>query len=198
MKHINWNAGSLPVLALALITTASAGAQLSEAKIDELAKAAMADLQTNGFTFSFTDLAGEVVSQGDERFEGKVLLVDIWGTWCSPCRREAPFLAALYETYKEQGLEMVGIAFEVLEDKTANIERIEKFLEESEPGYTILYGGQTKEADTVLPPSLARLGYPAVIIFDRKGVVRKVEAGFWDKSAENIETAVKELLEDDA
>ncbi len=198
MKHINWNAGSLSVLAVALIATASAGAQLSEAKVDELAAAAKTDLQTNGFTFSFTDLAGEVVTEGDERFEGKVLLVDIWGTWCSPCRREAPFLAALYETYKEQGLEIVGVAFEASEDKAANVERIKKFVEESRPGYTILYGGRTKESETVLPSSVARLGYPTVIIFDRQGVVRKVEAGFWDKSAENIETTVKELLEDDA
>lgn len=197
MKHINWNAGSLSVLAFALIATVSAGAQLSEAKIDELAEAAEADLQTKGFTFSFTDLAGEVVTEGDERFEGKVLLVDIWGTWCRPCRKEAPFLAALYETYQEQGLEIVGIAFEVSEDKAANTDRIKKFLEESNPGYTILYGGRTKESETVLPSSVARLGYPTVIILDRKGVVRKVEAGFWEKSAENIETTVKKLLEDE-
>ncbi len=197
MKHIHWNAGSLAILALALLATASAGAQLSETKVDELAEAAAADLQTKGFKFSFTDLAGEVVTEGDERFEGKVLLVDIWGTWCRPCRKEAPFLAALYETYKEQGLEIVGIAFEVSEDKAANIERIELFLEESKPGYTNLYGGRTKETETVLPLSVARLGFPTVIIIDRKGVVRKVEAGFWDKSAENIEATVKKLLKDE-
>ena len=198
MKYLCWNAGSLAILALALLTTASAGAQLSEAKVDELAEAAKADLQAKGFKFSFTDLAGEVVTEGDERFEGKVLLVDIWGTWCRPCRKEAPFLAALYETYKEQGLEIVGIAFEVSEDKAANIERIKQFLEESKPGYTILYGGRTKETETVLPSSVVRLGFPTVIIIDGSGTVRKVEAGFWDKSAENIETTVKKLLEDDA
>lgn len=197
MKHLYWNAGSLAVLALALIATVSAGAQLSEAKVDELAAAATANLQAQGFKFSFTDLAGEVVTEDDERFEDKVLLVDIWGTWCRPCRKEAPFLAALYETYKEQGLEIVGIAFEVSEDKAANIDRINRFLEESKPGYTVLYGGRTEEAETVLPSSVARLGYPTVIIIDRKGVVRKVEAGFWDKSAENIETTVKKLLEDE-
>ena len=197
MKRIDWKAGPLAVLAVALVATASAGAQLSEAKIDEMAEAAKADLQAEGFTFSFTDLSGEVVTEADERFDGSVLLVDIWGTWCRPCRKEAPFLAALYETYKEQGLEMVGIAFEASKDKAANIERIKKFLEESKPGYTILYGGRTKESETVLPHLIARLGYPVVIIVDRKGVVRKVEAGFWDKSAEIIESTVKKLLEEE-
>ena len=56
------------------------------------------------FRFSFPDLDGRVVSNTDEKFRGKVLLVNISGSWCPNCHDEAPFLAALYRQYRGRGL----------------------------------------------------------------------------------------------
>jgi thiol-disulfide isomerase/thioredoxin len=62
--------------------------------------------------FSFPDLNGRVVSSTDEQFQGKVVLVNITGSWCPNCHDEAPFLEELYRKYHGQGLEIVALDFE--------------------------------------------------------------------------------------
>ena len=49
------------------------------------------------FRFSFPDMQGQIVSNTDARFRGKVVLVNISGSWCPNCHDEAPFLSALYK-----------------------------------------------------------------------------------------------------
>jgi len=65
--------------------------------------------------FSFPDLQGRIVSDRDARFRGKVVLVNITGSWCPNCHDEAPFLEALYRKYHDQGLEIVALDFEPAE-----------------------------------------------------------------------------------
>lgn len=186
------------IVAISMLLTLPANALLTEEQIKEMADEAKSDLVQNGFSFSFPDLKGNVVTNEDDQYKGKVLLVDIFGTWCRPCRREAPFLGGLYEKYGGKGLEIVSISFEFGDDKSKNIKKIKKFRKEFDTQYTTLYGGPTDDAKNVLPLPLARLGYPAVILIDREGVVQVVEAGFWDNSAQEIETNVKALLGDAA
>ena len=64
------------------------------------------------FRFSFPGLDGQIVTNEDPRFAGKVLLVSITGSWCPNCHDEAPFLSNLYTTYRDQGLEIVALSFE--------------------------------------------------------------------------------------
>jgi thiol-disulfide isomerase/thioredoxin len=194
MKRVN----VFVFLGLFLCFVDPARAQLSEAKVDEMAGEALAELETDGFSFSFEDLEGKVVGSDDKRFEGKVLLVDLMGSWCRPCRLEAPFLEKLYDTYREQGLEIVSIAFEFGDDKAKNLKKAKKFKDTFDTKFLMLYGGTTKGSFDVLPRKVANLGFPVVIAIDRKGVVRSVEAGFWDKSAENIEGIVRKLIGEDA
>ena len=56
------------------------------------------------------DLEGNEVALSDYVGKGKYLLVDFWASWCVPCREEMPYLKALYEKYKSQGLDIVGIS----------------------------------------------------------------------------------------
>ena len=64
------------------------------------------------FSFSFPDLNGQIVSNTDARFRGKVLLINVTGSWCPNCHDEDEFLPALYDKYHAQGLEIVALNFE--------------------------------------------------------------------------------------
>src|SRR5262249_19702585 len=62
------------------------------------------------FTFSLTDIDGKKLDL--KALAGKVLIVDLWGTWCPPCRQEIPNFVRLKKTYGGDGLEIVGVNFE--------------------------------------------------------------------------------------
>lgn len=196
MKH------SIPSIAIAVSTisflVAHQAIALSEEEANELAEKAETTLKEQGFQFSFPNLKGGVVTNEDERFEDKVVLVDLFGTWCRPCGMEAPFLEELHDKYDEQGLEMVGIAFEFGDDESRHIKKIKEFVEEYGTKYPVLYGGTTDDAKEMLPAPVARLGYPTVILIDRDGVVRGVVAGFWDTIAQKIEGKALTLLGESA
>jgi cytochrome c biogenesis protein CcmG/thiol:disulfide interchange protein DsbE len=58
--------------------------------------------------FQLTTLDGSVISLAD--FAGKVVVIDFWSSWCAPCRAEAPLLADMYRTWRDRGVEFIGIA----------------------------------------------------------------------------------------
>ncbi|MHC4586004.1 MAG: peroxiredoxin family protein, partial [Planctomycetota bacterium] len=60
--------------------------------------------------FTLQDLNGKNVSLAD--FQGKVLILDFWATWCPPCVKEIPHFIELYEQYKDKGFEIVGISLD--------------------------------------------------------------------------------------
>ena len=100
---------------------------------------------TQPFMFSFPDLTGKMVSNTDTRFRGKVVLIDISGSWCPNCHDEAPFLETLYQKYKDQGLEVVALSFEE-EDQLKNPTRLRAFIDEYHLKYTVLLAGETGKA----------------------------------------------------
>ncbi|MBI3008883.1 MAG: TlpA family protein disulfide reductase, partial [Candidatus Omnitrophica bacterium] len=57
--------------------------------------------------FVLKDLEGKDVKLSD--FKGKVMILDFWATWCPPCRKEIPHFKELYDKYKSQGLEIIGV-----------------------------------------------------------------------------------------
>ena len=142
------------------------------------------------------DLDGHRVTLADERFKGKVVYVDLWGTWCPPCRREMPVLSKLQQRYRERGLEVIGIAFEGGKDE-ANIRKLRKYVQEYEPAYTILYGGRIGEAADRLKgiENFSFSSFPTGIFIGRDGRVKNVKIGFdEDWTPEFLETTFELLL----
>jgi len=133
------------------------------------------------FSFAFPDLEGRRVSSDDPRFRGKVVLVDIFGTWCPTCHDAAPALARLYQRFRGRGLEVVGIAFEVTGDTAQDAPLLRRYRDKYGLAYPLLLGG-ISEAETVaeaFPQLDGFTAFPTTIFLGRDGRVRRVHAGFY-------------------
>ncbi len=158
--------------------------------------------------FSFADLDGHIVSETDPQFRGKVVIVNIMGSWCPNCHDETPFLVELYAKYHAQGLEIVGLAFEALGNLEEDRTQVRAFIRRHGITYPILIAGQS-EAGAV-PKTLPQIAnfdaYPTSFFVGRDGRVKSVHAGFASPAtgAENgrlkreVEDTVKKLLAEKA
>lgn len=127
--------------------------------------------------FSFNDLNGRAVADSDAAFQGKVVLVNITGSWCPNCHDEAPFLARLYRKYRARGLEIVALSFEEAE-QLANPTRLRAFIEEYHIDYTVLLAGEPDELTAKIPQAENLNAFPTTFLLGRDGRVRGVHAGF--------------------
>jgi len=129
------------------------------------------------FRYSFPDLDGHLVTNNDARFRGKVVLVNITGSWCPNCHDEAPFLEELYRKYHKQGLEIVALSFEEA-DQLKHPTRLRAFIKKYGIEYTVLLGGEPSEAREKLAQAVNWNAWPTTFILGRDGLVRSVHAGF--------------------
>jgi thiol-disulfide isomerase/thioredoxin len=127
--------------------------------------------------FSFPDLSGRIVSDTDPKFAGKVVLVNISGSWCPNCHDEAPFLASLYRKYRGKGLEIVTLSFEEA-DQLANPTRLRAFIDTYKIEYTVLLPGIPDQLEEKVPQAVNLNAFPTTFILGRDGRVRTVHAGF--------------------
>jgi thiol-disulfide isomerase/thioredoxin len=139
------------------------------------------------FHFKFPDLNGKLVSDTDDRFKGKVVLVNITGSWCPNCHDEAPFLAALYRDYRSKGLEIVGLSFEEA-DQLKDPTRLRAFLKRYGIEYTVLLGGTTDEAPEKLAQAEHWDAWPTTFFLGRDGRVRRVHSGFPSRASGELYT----------
>jgi len=129
------------------------------------------------FRFSFPDLHGRIVSNADARFRGKVLVLEITGSWCPNCHDEAPFLADMYRRYGKQGLEIVSLSFEETE-QLKDPTRLRAFVKKYGLEFPVLLGGDPDEANSKLTQLVDWNTWPATLFIDRKGLVRGIHSGF--------------------
>jgi cytochrome c biogenesis protein CcmG/thiol:disulfide interchange protein DsbE len=130
--------------------------------------------------FSLKDVNGIEKKLSD--FKGKVIIIDFWATWCPPCREEIPHFIDLYNQYKEQGLEVIGIALDMQGEKV-----VPGFVLKNNINYTILLGNE--EVSDLYGGIRA---IPTTFIVDKDGNIRKKYIGYNDK--EVFEKDIKELL----
>jgi thiol-disulfide isomerase/thioredoxin len=131
--------------------------------------------------FTFTDLDGKKVSLSDERFKGKVVILQIMGSWCPNCMDETSYLVNFYKKYHPKGVEIIGLAYERSTDFARSKNSLEHVVSHFGIIYPILITGYTndkKELTKSLPMLSNFLGFPTTIIIDKKGDVRKIHTGF--------------------
>ncbi len=143
------------------------------------------------FHFNFPDLEGKMVADNDPRFRGKVVLINITGSWCPNCHDEAPFLAEMYKKYRAQGLEIVALSFEEA-DQLKDPTRLRAFIKRYGIEYTVLLGGETDSAKEKLTQTQNWDAWPTTFFVARDGRVRSVHAGFPSKASGELYTKAKE------
>lgn len=168
MKAVN---AFFPVLVVAILSAAAGLAMFFWLDSDrysaqDLGSADMV-LGKRRADFSLPDVNGH--KQHVSQWDGKVLLVNFWATWCPPCREEIPDFIALQEEYGEQGLQIIGIA---LDDTDA----VAKFAKAMGMNYPVLVqeGVSTKLVAAYGNPS-GVLPFTAVV--DREGIIRGAHRG---------------------
>lgn len=149
---------------------------------------------TKPFTFALNDIDGKPVTNEDARFRGKVVLINIMGSWCPNCHDETPFLTALYKKYHSQGLEIVALAFEEA-DQLKDPERLRAFIKKYGIEYTVLIGGEPSEANGKLTQAVNWNAWPTTFFIGRDGLVRGAHAGFPSSASGEVFTKAKEEFE---
>ena len=158
----------------------------------------------NAFSFTFPDLDGKPVSLADPGFAGKVVLVNIFGSWCPNCNDEAPLLAEWHRRYRERGLDVVGLAYEFTGDPERDRKLVRRFAERHQIEYPLLLAGTSDKsaAAETLPDLTAILAYPTTVFIGRDGKVRKIHSGFagpgtgrhHEELVAELEAAIEQLL----
>jgi thiol-disulfide isomerase/thioredoxin len=130
--------------------------------------------------FSFPALDGRLVSLADARFRGKVVLVDLFGSWCPNCNDQAPVLVDLYRTYHDRGLEIVGLAYEMTGERERDAVYVRKYAERHHIVYPLLLAGTSdkSEASETLPDLSGVLAFPTLVFVARDGSVKAIHTGF--------------------
>lgn len=121
---------------------------------------------------------------------GKVVVVNLWATWCQPCREEFPDLVRLYNTHKKQGLVVLGVSMDEPKDQG----KVVQFLSEQKAGFPVLIRSKG-DVDAFINPLDAKWtgGVPTTYVFDRKGhMAGKPMLG--GQSFEQFEAAVVPVL----
>jgi thiol-disulfide isomerase/thioredoxin len=136
---------------------------------------------TEAFHFAFPNLDGRLVTERDPRFKGKVVMVDVFGTWCPTCHDAAPELVRLYRKYQGRGLEIVGLAYEVSGDTAVDRRQLRRYREKFGIPFTLLLAGvnDTEAAAATLPQLQGFTSFPTTIFLGRDGKVRRIHAGFY-------------------
>jgi thiol-disulfide isomerase/thioredoxin len=166
------------------IREAAARAQNLPAPTDPFRHTTVQDAK-EPFRFSFPDLNGKLVSNTDERFRNKVVVVAVSGSWCPNCHDEAPYLESLYKKYGGEGLEVVALSFEE-EEQLKNPTRLRAFIKTYGIDYTVLLAGETGELHEKLPQAVNLNSWPTTFFLGRDGRVKGVHAGFAGTASANF------------
>lgn len=154
-------------------------------KARERALEDLANGESFPFTFSATDIDGN--EQSLAALQGKVVIVDVWGTWCPPCRAEIPSFIKLQDKFGSQGFQMIGLNYERKETPEENLAAVQDFIKEFGINYPCILGDEKTRQQI---PGFR--GYPTTLFIDRSGSVRMTAVGMHDYPY--LEAIVAELL----
>ena len=164
----------------ALILSACTPTEGKEGKADGAEKV---EVGAPAPAYATVALNGDSVSLASLR--GKVVLFNIWATWCHPCRDEIPELRALHAKYKDRGLELVGVSV----DADGSDDAIKGFMEEFRMTYPVW-----RDPDERVSTKFLAIGVPATYLIDREGILRWRKTGPIAPNDSTLAAAIERAL----
>ena len=156
---------------------------------------------------SYPDLDGLPRFLDDPQFAGRARILFVFGSWCPNCGDATRLMVELDRRYRERGLSIVGLAFEMTGDLQRDTEQVRRYAEHHDVEYPLLIAGRSDktEASTAFAVIDRVRAYPTMVFLDRAGEVRAVYSGFSGPATgeahedlrRRFETLIEELLDEE-
>ena len=134
--------------------------------------------------YAAQSLTGEEASLED--YLGQVVLVNVWATWCGPCRVEMPSIQASYERYKDRRFTVVAVS---IDTGPRYEEKVRAFVDEYELTFPVLL-----DPEGQITTVLQTIGVPETFVLDRRGRIAKRLIGATDWNSAGNQALIEELL----
>lgn len=134
-------------------------------------------------TYATVSLTGDSVSLAGQR--GKVVLLNIWATWCHPCRTEIPELRAIHEHYKARGLQLIGVSV----DAEGTDETIRAFMKDFDMNFPIW-----RDPNERITTLFHAVGVPGTFLIDKTGILRWRKIGPVAPGDSSLTAAIERAL----
>ena len=158
-----------------LLAVMAAACEVPEVRVPEVGGAAPA--------FSAATLDGGEMTSAE--LEGAPYLLNIWATWCAPCRDEMPALQRLHDAYADQGFRVIGVS---VDDRGA-ADRIQAFANEFGISFPVFHDETWAIMDSYL-----LLGLPGSFLIDADGRIARKWTGPFDPMEEDVQNDVRALI----
>lgn len=116
-------------------------------------------------------------------YRGKVVYVDFWASWCSPCLQSFPWMKTMQGSHGKEGLVILAVNVD------RQREAAEAFLGKTQPNFPVIYDAENKLFD-----HYQLIGMPTALLFDRQGVLRTRHVGWRAEQRAEYEAEIKALL----
>jgi peroxiredoxin len=125
-------------------------------------------------------------------YRGDVVMINIWATWCAPCRIEMPAIEQLHRAYSGKGLKIIAVSV----DEPGSEAQIRSFVKEYGLSFEVLHdpGGQEGKVSRAYQTT----GYPETVIIGRDGIIRKKLLGAHDWNSGENRALIDRLLAEKA
>ncbi|MGB0837787.1 MAG: peroxiredoxin family protein [Flavobacteriaceae bacterium] len=176
----------------------------SEAKLGDANSLTYLKKGYDRIEFAFPDLNGNTVQLSDSKFQNKVVLLQIFGTWCPNCMDETIFYSDWMSKHQGADVEILGLAYEAKDDFDYAVKRVKTMKQRLNVPYDFVIAGTSNKAEAAktLPMLNKIISFPTTIFIDKKGEVRKIHTGFtgpatgiyYEKYVEEFNSFMNELL----
>ena len=141
--------------------------------VKEWARQVVADFQGSQFNFDLPTIDGRRLRKSD--FDGKVLVVDLWATWCPPCRKGIPHYIELQKNYGKRNIAVLGVSMDNPKNPMSALKVVKKFTKEQGFNYPCVLGDLA--FDKQIP---GKSVLPTTVFVDQSGRVRYIARGYHD------------------